>query len=334
MADSNHQIQQTQKLIPQILAIGHPSFFKFFSSQYIKNYNFINPWGSPLPLDQFLTTHNTEPSAIRAIVCTGIHPVTTDVLRLLPSVELVVSTTAGLDHIDLIECRRRSIQVSGVGGLYSEDVADMGVGLLIDVMRKISAGDRYVTERVKSGPWHFSFGSKLGGKRVGIVGLGRIGLEVAKRLEAFGCIILYHSKKEKQFVSYPFYSNVVELAAKSNALVICCALTEQTLHLINKEVMLALGKEGILVNIGRGALIDENEMVRCLMEGEIGGAGLDVFENEPHVPKELVALDNVVLSPHASVFTSESEMALSDLVAENLEAFFSNKPLITPVRDN
>ncbi|KAJ7962266.1 Glyoxylate/hydroxypyruvate reductase HPR3 [Quillaja saponaria] len=209
----------------------------------------------------------------------------------------------------------------------------MGVGLLIDVMRKFSATDRYVRERIKSGPWNFPLGSKLGGKRVGIVGLGRIGLEVAIRLEAFGCNILYHSRKEKPFVSYPFYSNVVELAATSNALVICCALTEQTHHLINKQVMLALGREGVIVNIGRGALIDEKEMLQCLIEGKIGGAGLDVFENEPDVPKELFALDNVVLSPHASVFTSESAVGLCALVSRNLEAFFSNKPLITPVND-
>ncbi|KAJ7951031.1 glyoxylate/hydroxypyruvate reductase HPR3-like [Quillaja saponaria] len=140
-------------------------------------------------------------------------------------------------------------------------------------------------------------------------------------------------KEGKTICLVPFYSNVVELASKSNALVICRALTEQTHHLINKEVMLAHGKEGFLVNVGRGALIDENEMVRCLMEGEFGGAGLDVFENEPHVPKEVVALDKVVLLPHVSVFTSESQMALSNLVAGNLEAFFSNNPLITPVRD-
>ncbi|KAJ7962265.1 Glyoxylate/hydroxypyruvate reductase HPR3 [Quillaja saponaria] len=120
----------------------------------------------------------------------------------------------------------------------------MGVGLLIDVLRKISTADRYVRQGVQSGPWDFPLGSKLEGKRVGIVGLGRIGLEVAKRLEAFGCSIFYNSMKEKPFISYPFYSSVVELAANSNALVICCALTEQTCHIINKEVLLALGKKG------------------------------------------------------------------------------------------
>ena len=173
----------------------------------------------------------------------------------------------------------------------------------------------------------------MGGKRVGIVGLGSIGLEVAKRLEAFGCIISYNSRREKANVSYRFYSNVCELGANSDALVICCALNDETHHMINKEVMKALGKEGVIVNIGRGAVIDEKELVQCLVEGEIGGAGLDVFENEPDLPKELFTLDNVVLSPHSAVYTSESFSDLFDLVMGNLEAFFSNKPLLSPLLD-
>lgn len=134
-------------------------------------------------------------------------------------------------------------------------------------------------------------------------------------------------------MSYPFYTNVCELAANSDALIICCGLTDQTRHMINREVLLALGKEGVIVNIGRGAIIDEKEMVQCLAEGEIGGAGLDVFENEPNVPKEFFALDNVVLEPHLAVFTPESFKALRDLMIGNLEAFFSNKPLLSAAID-
>ena len=155
-------------------------------------------------------------------------------------------------------------------------------------------------------------------------------MEVAKRLESFDCTILYHSRHQKA-VSYPFYSSVVELATTSNALVACCALNEQTRHVINREVMLALGKEGFIVNVGRRGLIDERQLVKCLMEGEIGGAGLDVFENEPHVPEELLAMDNVVLTPHCAAFTSECIIKLCELVGGNLESFFSNMPLITPM---
>lgn len=172
---------------------------------------------------------------------------------------------------------------------------------------------------------------QLGGKRIGIVGLGSIGLRVAKRLEAFGCCISYNSRKKKSSVSYPFYQNVCELAADSDILIICCALTEETHHLIDKSVLLALGKDGIIINVGRGAIIDERQMVQSLMQGEIRGAGLDVFEKEPYVPVELFSMDNVVLSPHRAVFTVESFQALADLMIGNLEAFFSNKPLLTPV---
>ncbi|KAK7349593.1 hypothetical protein VNO77_07076 [Canavalia gladiata] len=221
--------------------------------------------------------------------------------------------------------------VAGAGNLFSGDVADMAVALLIDVMMKISVADRCVRKRVPLASWDSLHASKLTGKKVGIVGLGKIGLEVAQRLEVFGCIISYNCRNKKTLVSYPFYSNVVELAANSNVLILCCALNDQTRHIINREVMLALGKGGVIVNVGRGDLIDEKELLQCLMEGEIGGAGLDVFENEPNVSQEFFLLDNVVLSPHLGFSTLESYMGICQLVGRNLEAFFSNKPLITPV---
>lgn len=208
----------------------------------------------------------------------------------------------------------------------------MAVALLIGVMRKVTVANRYVrTRRERSDPWDFPLGYKLSGKRVGIVGLGSIGMEVAKRLESFDCIISYHSKHQKTSILYPFYSNVIDLATSSDALVVCCALNNQTRHIVNKDVLLALGKEGFIVNVGRGGLIDEKQMIKCLMEGEIAGAGLDVFENEPLVDEKLFAMDNVVLSPHSAAFTVESTMSLCELVAGNLEAFFLNKPLISPV---
>lgn len=175
---------------------------------------------------------------------------------------------------------------------------------------------------------------QLGGKRVGIVGLGSIGLKVATRLEAFDCIISYNSRDKKTSLSYPFYANISELASNSDVLIICCALTDQTRNMVNKEVLSALGKEGVIVNVARGAIIDEKELVRCLVQGEIGGAGLDVFADEPNAPTDLFELDNVVLSPHRAVFTEESAWAVYSLVTGNLEAFFSNKPLLSPVTYN
>lgn len=287
----------------------------------------MKAYESSLSLEQFLISHA---HSIEAILCSGDSPVTLDILRLLPKLRLVVTASAGVNHIHMPECRRRGIAVANAGSIFSDDAADAAVGLLIDVWRKISSADRFLRQGLWSKIGDYPLGSKLGGKRVGIVGLGNIGLQVAKRLQAFGCNVLYNSRSKKP-VPYAFYSNVCELAANSDALIICCALTDQTRRMINREVMLALGKEGIIVNVGRGAVIDENEMVRCLVRGEIAGAGLDVFENEPYVPKELLELDNVVLQPHRAVFTSECFVDLCELAVGNLEALFSNQPLLSPV---
>lgn len=172
----------------------------------------------------------------------------------------------------------------------------------------------------------------MSGKRVGIVGLGSIGSRVAKRFESFGCTIAYTSTKEKPNIPYTFHPNAALLASNADILVVCCALTDETRHLINTDVMAALGKSGIIVNVGRGALVDEKAMVEMLVKGEIGGAGLDVFEHEPHVPRELFAFDNVVLSPHHAVLTPESFGAIEELLLANIEAFFSNQPLRAEVQ--
>ncbi|KAI3982492.1 hypothetical protein MKX01_031231, partial [Papaver californicum] len=172
----------------------------------------------------------------------------------------------------------------------------------------------------------------LSGKRVGILGLGSIGSEVAKRLEAFSCVISYTSRTKKPSVPFSYYSNVIDLASKNDILILTCDLNKETFHIINKDVMSALGKKGIIINVGRGALVDEKEMVRRLVQEEIGGAGLDVFENEPYIPVELLQMDNVVLAQHIAVVTVESYSALHELVISNLEAFFSNKPLLSLVK--
>ncbi|KAL2337416.1 hypothetical protein Fmac_011862 [Flemingia macrophylla] len=319
-----------EEALPKVLVLGPPTCFSTLEPLYSHKFHFLNP-NPNSTLQHLMRFHH--PSSIRALLCAANCSVSADVLRLLPSLRLVLTTSAGTDHIDLRECRRRRIQVAAAGGIFSEDVADAAVALLLDVMRKISAADRYLrTPNHGNRRWDFfTLGSKLSGKRIGIVGLGSIGMEVAKRLESFGCIILYTSKHKKATVSYPFYSSVVQLATTCDALVACCALNEQTKRIINREVILALGKGGFIVNVGRGGLIDEKELVKCLMEGEIGGAGLDVFENEPHVPRELLQMNNVVLSPHCAAFTVEASMDLCGLVGGNLEAFFSNRPLTNSV---
>ncbi|KAK7390071.1 hypothetical protein VNO78_25370 [Psophocarpus tetragonolobus] len=319
-----HKHNDDKKLQP-ILVFGPPLVFPTFEAQNLQNYHFLKAYSSQLPLHQFLAKQNVDPSSIQVILCNPHQKLSVDVIPLLPSLSLIVTTSAGTDHIDLTECSHRNIQVVSIAGEHAEDIADMTVGLLIDVIWKISATNRHVRKWGPSIPLNFSFGYKLEGKRVGIVGLGKIGVEVGKRLEAFGCKIMYNGRSQKPLVTYPFYSNVLELASNSDILVISCSLNEQTRHMVNREVMLALGKEGIIVNVGRGALIDEKELVRCLMEGKIGGAGLDVYENEPNIPKELIQLDNVVLSPHAASLTSNRLNSVCERVTERLEAFFSSK---------
>lgn len=172
---------------------------------------------------------------------------------------------------------------------------------------------------------------QFSGKTIGIIGLGRIGLAIAKRAEAFGCPISYYSRSEKPNTNYKYYSNLVDLAANCHVLVVACSLTEETYHIVNREVLDALGPKGVLVNIGRGPHVDEPELVTALREGRLGGAGLDVFEQEPDVPEELFGMENVVLVPHVGSGTNETRNAMADLVLGNLEAHVMNKPLLTPV---
>ncbi|XP_073144525.1 glyoxylate/hydroxypyruvate reductase HPR3-like [Henckelia pumila] len=313
---------------PEVIVFGPPSVFKIHSHEFSAKFQLLKPWESPLPLPQYLAEHaQNTPAAL----CSGICQLPAAVISQLPSLKLVVTTSAGINNIDLIECRRRGIAIANGPSIFSTDVADLAVGLLIDVSRKISSGNRYVRNGLWPEQGSYPLGFKLGGKKVGIVGLGSIGLEIAKRLEAFGCSLAYHSRNKNLSVSYMFHPNILELAAESDVLVICCPLTEQTHHMINRDVLLTLGKEGLIINIARGSVIDEKELVRCLQQREIAGAGLDVFENEPRVPTELLELDNVVLSPHFAVFTESSFRDSYELSSGNLEAFFANKPLLSPV---
>ncbi|PPD70359.1 hypothetical protein GOBAR_DD32757 [Gossypium barbadense] len=305
---------QQPKELPIVLVHRLPSYKipldPSFRDQLRSQFHMLDPHESPEPYDSFLARHAPF---IRVLMTIGYSPISAEFLERLPV------------------CWSRGIVVTNASLAFAEDVADCAVGLLIDVLRRISAADRFVRGRLWPVKENYPLGFKLGDKRVGIVGLGSIGSEVAKRLLAFGCTIAYTSRNKKQSVSFPFYANVRDLAANSDVLVLCCALTKETYHMINKDVMVALGKDGVIINVGRGSLINEKELVQCLVGGEMGGAGLDVYENEPNVPKELFGLDNVVLSPHCAVMTPESFEALDQLIVVNLKAFFSNKPLVSVV---
>ncbi|KAM7531214.1 hypothetical protein LguiB_034624 [Lonicera macranthoides] len=309
--------------LPLVLVHRLPQFSTTFNHWLQPHFRILEP-SDP--------SFSTRSKTVRALFCVGPTPVNSETLDQFPSVECVVGSSAGIDHIDLAECNRRRVMVANAGDAFSEDVADYAVGLLIDVLRRVSAADRFVRGGLWAVNGEYPLGSKVGGKRIGIVGLGSIGSVVAKRLEPFGCIIAYNSRRKKLNVPFPYYSKVQDLATNSDALILCCSLTSETRHLINKDVMMALGKKGVVINVGRGALVDEKELVEFLVQGQIAGAGLDVFEDEPNVPKELFGLDNVVLSPHKAVTTPESIEQLRKAIVGNLDAFFANKPLLSQVK--
>ncbi|TVU06885.1 hypothetical protein EJB05_46921, partial [Eragrostis curvula] len=292
---------------------------------------YANPGSAPLR--GFLASAAADPDPPRAALVAAGGAVLVDgaFLDAVPSLRCVVTTSAGVDHVDLAECERRGVAVAGAGKIFSVDVADHAVGLLVDVLRRVSAGDGYV----RCGHWpqrgDFPLGTKLSGKRVGIIGLGSIGTLIAKRLQGFGCVVSYHSSAPKASAPYRYFPDARALAADADALVVACALNDATRHIVDGAVLDALGPRGVVVNISRGGNVDELELVRALRDGKVAGAGLDVFENEPHVPPELLAMDNVVLTAHEAVFTEESTADLRDVMIGNLQAFFAGKPLLTPV---
>ncbi|KAL6650221.1 hypothetical protein ACP70R_009146 [Stipagrostis hirtigluma subsp. patula] len=304
-----------------------------FAAALRQRFRVLDFFASGEPLPAFLAAAASSPDPPRAAVIVGGGVVRVDAAFLdsVPSLRCIVGTGTGVDHLDLAECARRGVVVANAGAVYSVDVADHAVGLLIDVLRRVSAAERFVRRRLWPVHGDYPLGTKLGGKRVGIIGLGNIGSLIAKRLEAFGCIVYYNSRRPKDLVSYKYFPNVKDLASESDVLVVACALNKETRHVVNKDVLEALGKDGIIINIGRGANVDEVELIRALKEGRIAGAGLDVFENEPKVPAELLTMENVVLTPHIAVLTSESRSDLRDNTIGNLEAFFAGKPLLTPV---
>lgn len=299
---------------------------KYLQDELAKRFNLFKSWEIPNKT-QFLKQHS---QSIRAVVGNGSHGADSTLIESLPCLEIISSHSSGLDKIDLVKCKEKGIKVTSTPDTLTDEVADLAISLILATLRRICTCDQFV----RNGLWKhkdFKLTTKVSGKSVGIIGLGRIGSAIAKRLEAFGSPISYYSRSEKPNSGYKFYPNVIELASNCEILVIACSLTEATHHIINRKVIDALGPKGFLINIGRGGHVDEPELVSALVEGRLGGAGLDVFEHEPEVPQQLIHLDNVVLTPHVGSCTVETREAVADLVVANLVAHFSNEPLLTPV---
>ena len=266
---------------------------------------------------------------IRGVARGGHFPVGRDLIDRLPALEIVANFGVGYDGIDLVRCRERGIIVTNTPDVLTEEVADTALGLLIMTVRELSAAERHL----RAGRWEKEgvyrlTPATLRDRTVGIAGLGRIGLAIARRLDAMTVPVVYHTRHKKPGVPYRYYADLKAMAEAVDILVIVLPGTPETKGVVNAEVLRALGPDGILVNIGRGSVVDEPALIEALQAKTIRAAGLDVFTHEPRVPEALIALDNVVLLPHvgsASVFTRD---AMGQLMIDNLTAWFgAGKPL-------
>jgi len=270
-------------------------------------------------------------SRIRAVVTTGALGLKRADMDALPALEIIAVNGVGLDGIDLDAAHARGIAVTTTPNVLTDDVADVALGLLLASARHIVLLDRFV----RDGAWErreaVKPASSLRGKTAGIFGFGQIGQAIALRLAAFGVQVRYYQPRAKPGVTAPRAESLLALAHESDYLIVCAPGTPATRHAVNAEVLAALGPQGTLINIARGALIDEEAMTEALAEGRLGAAGLDVFADEPKVPAALRALPNVVLTPHVGSLTVETRHAMGQLVVDNLQAHFAGQPLPTPV---
>lgn len=250
----------------------------------------------------------------------------------LPNVEIVSSFGVGYDNVDAEEAARRNIVVTNTPGVLDDEVADLTLGLLLATLRKIPQADRYLRE----GKWlkaSFPLSATLREKKVGIVGLGRIGKAIAKRLSGFDVSIAYHGRTRQDDVAYAYYPTVTGLAEACDVLIVITPGGASTKHLINADVLKALGSNGVLINVARGTVVDEQALIDALKSGTILSAGLDVYEDEPRVPQELIDLEHVVLLPHIASASVHTRNAMGQLVADNLIAWFDGKGPLTPVAE-
>jgi lactate dehydrogenase-like 2-hydroxyacid dehydrogenase len=251
-------------------------------------------------------------------------------LERLPRAEIISSFGVGYDNVDVGEAARRGIVVTNTPGVLDEEVADLAVGLLIATLRKIPQADRYL----RAGHWltaAFPLSATLRGRTVGIVGLGRIGKAIARRLEGFGVAICYHGRSRQSAVTYDYYPSLISLAEVCDVLMIVTPGGAHTKHLVNAPVLKALGPCGVVINVSRGSVVDEKALIEALGSGTILGAGLDVYEDEPHVPAELMAMESVVLLPHIGSASIQTRDAMGQLVVDNLVSWFAGEGPLTPV---
>lgn len=268
---------------------------------------------------------------VRGVLTTGAIGIDAGLLARLPKLEIVAVNGIGTDAVDLPAARARGVAVTNTPGVLTDDVADLALTLLLAAARRLPALERYV----RAGDWEagkpLAPTRALRGKVCGVYGYGRIGQAVAARAEAFGMEIRYFQPRAIEGVAAPRSESLLALARESDYLVVCAPGGPSTRHVIDAQVLAALGPSGTLVNIARGSLVDQDALIAALRAGALGMAALDVFDGEPKVPAELRALENVVMTPHVGSLTVETRHAMGQLVVDNLRAHFAGQPLLTIV---
>lgn len=267
---------------------------------------------------------------IRGIVAGGMKGPDAALIEKLPNLEIVASFSVGFDATDVVAAQAKGIVVTHTPEVLTGDVADLAMTFILMAPRRIGESERYL----RAGKWlqaRMDLGTTVKGKRLGILGLGRIGKAVARRAEPFGLDICYHDIEPMGDLRYRSYPTLLELAAVSDILLVACEGGAATRGLVDAAVLKALGPKGYLINTARGTIVDQPALLTALRDGAIAGAALDVFDGEPRVPDELMAMENVVLTPHIASSTHETRRAMADLVHDNLRAHFAGKPTLTPV---
>jgi hydroxypyruvate reductase len=267
---------------------------------------------------------------IRAIATEANRGATRDLIASLPRLEIISCFGVGVDGIDLAAARERAIPVTNTPSVMVDECADLAIGMMLASARQIVDADRYV----RSGEWlkgPIRLGRSVGGKTIGVVGLGGIGRAIADRAQAFRMNVLWHGPRPKPGIPYEYIPDLIELARRSDFLMVACKGGEATRGLISASVIDALGPQGTLINIARGSVVDEGAMIERLRDGRLGFAALDVFQNAPRIAPDLLALPNVLLQPHHGSATVETRTAIGQLMIDNLTAHFAGRKLPTPV---
>lgn len=268
-------------------------------------------------------------------IAVGPHtPVDGPLMSRLPNLRIVANFGVGYDTVDAKWAGAHGIYVTNTPDVLTEEVADTALGLILMTVRQLSQSERYL----RAGRWETDGAfpltkASLRDRRVGIVGLGRIGKAIARRLDAFKVPVVYHGRREQPGVNYGYYANLVEMARDVDILVLIVPGGAQTNKMIDTTVLDALGPDGILINVGRGSIVDEQALIAALKEGRVMSAGLDVFEKEPHVPAELIGMDNIVLLPHVGSASVHTRNRMGQLCVDNITSFFETGRPITPVAE-